>query len=127
MVVPTSLSPSFLSAPCVVTWPPLRRTLLSGPASMMMLSPATVTFTGTTRPLAYLIFQPSGVPVAVRTYWVTVGSVPPCGGPRTFHVPAASASAIGAGATVPAEVDGVLVAAGTTAVDVVSAGFSDLA
>ncbi|HEY4672416.1 MAG TPA: hypothetical protein VIG78_10150, partial [Gemmatimonadaceae bacterium] len=82
---------------------PFRRTLEYSALSVRILSPSTVTVTGTGARPAKLKVQPEVLPVAFRTYFVGVVS-PLAGTEDMFHLPATSARLIGAGAAGAADV-----------------------
>src|SRR5688500_11743389 len=101
----------------VLTFVVFRRWLANGSALVTMLSPSTLTRTGTLSPLGNSITQPVVSAVAVRTKFVGLVSAPDIGTLTYCHLPATSASESGAG---------VEARAGAIAAVVVSAGGASL-
>src|SRR5688500_158570 len=99
----------------VLTFVLFRRWLANGSDLVRMLSPSTLTCSGTLTPLGNSSIQPVVSAVAVRTKFVGLVSAPDVGTLLICHFPATSASESGAGA-----------GAGAIAAVVVSAGGASL-
>ena len=95
-----------------VTWTPFRKLLSNGPASVTMLSPSTATTrTGTGLRFGKVNVQPE-VSLVATISWLRIVLSPLSGITRTAHLPAMSASAIGAGAAGAAVASAISSAAG---------------
>src|SRR5689334_14768070 len=92
-----------------------------GPASVMMLSPLTVTCTGIVFPFGRVKVQP--VVSAVAVSWDSTAFFPASSVVLSFHFPAISASDIGAG---PSATGGAAAAVGAEAVVSTAGRLSDL-